>query len=236
MANTRSLTSLIQSPHLSDEAIASYRAAFQSHLARFVVIEQFLVPEIAARLSEFLRTEGQFEIEYGLYSVEDRKVGVDEWTAAPEEDRFFRFSKLVGTPPEFQLSDNSLTYLRFRTAFQTDDNLRTFFEDVTGIQLARSDDFGSHSMAVGDFLNAHDDNNRNRRLALVLYLSPGWTREYGGSLHIVDEDGNESVIEATYNSIVAFDTLVRSTHYVAPIREAAGQQRRLTIGGWYHTP
>jgi Rps23 Pro-64 3,4-dihydroxylase Tpa1-like proline 4-hydroxylase len=230
------LASLIQRQHLADDAISSYQSAFQSHPARFAVIEEFLVPDTAARLSEFLRGEAQFETEYGLYSVEDRKVDENEWKAALHEDRFFRFSKLVGTRPEFQLSRNSFTYLTFRTSFQKDDDLRTFFEDVTGIELAASDDFGSHSMEAGDFLKAHDDNNRNRRLALVLYLSPDWTPEYGGTLHILDRDGNESVVEAKYNSLVAFDTIAETRHYVAPITQAAGGRKRLTIGGWYHRP
>ena len=236
MVDRAFLSSLIQSQHLAQDAVGSYRRAFESHPARFVVIKDFLVPEVAARLAEFLSREAHFEPEYGLYSVEDHKVNDVEWNAAEEQDRFFRYGKLQGVPPEFQFSNNSLTYLKFRNTFQTDDNLRTFFEDVTGIELAPSDDFGSHSMGVGDFLKPHDDNNRNRRLALVLYLSQGWRPEYGGTLHILDEDENESVVDARYNSLVAFDTLAGTTHYVAPIRPAAGRERRVTIGGWYHSP
>jgi Rps23 Pro-64 3,4-dihydroxylase Tpa1-like proline 4-hydroxylase len=114
--------------------------------------------------------------------------------------------------------------------------LRFFFEQVTGIKLGMSDDFGSHSMSVGHFLKPHDDDNRNRRLALVLYLSPDWESAYGGSLHIIDQGGSETVVPATYNSLVAFDTRAGTTHYVAPIAESAGDRRRVTIGGWYHEP
>lgn len=234
--DTSGLGSLIQSQHLEDATIQSYRSRFQSHPARFVVLDDFLMPAIAARLSEFLRNEAVFEAEYGLHSVEDRGVSEQDWRSAEEQDRFFRFSKLSHTPPEFQLSDNSLTYLRFRTAFQSDANLRGFFEGITGIELAHSDDFGSHSMRAGDFLRSHDDDNRNRRIALVLYLTPDWTPDYGGSLHIVDPSGNESVVEAAYNSLVIFDTRAGTTHHVAEITEAAAQRPRLTIGGWYHDP
>ena len=236
MAERSALASLIQMQHLTDDAIESYRKAFESHPARFVVLEDFLVPEMAGRLSEFLRKEAEFATEFGLYSVEDRPVTEDEWASAPEQDRFFRFSKLVGTPPELRLSDNSLAYLRFRTAFQRDDDLRAFFENVTGMRLAVSDDFGSHSMEIGDFLKSHDDDNRNRRLALVLYLSPDWQSAQGGTLHIVDGTGNESLVPARYNSLVAFDTRAGTTHYVAPVAETAGDQKRVTIGGWYHDP
>jgi len=231
-----SLASLIQARHLEPAALEAYRSAFQSSPARFVVIENFLLDELAGRLSEFLRNEAKFETELGLYSAEGHKVGDAAWLAASDDDRFFSYGRLVGTPPEFQFSPNSLAYLRFRNAFQSDDDLRAFFEAATGLELARSDDFGSHSMGVGDFMRDHDDNNRNRRLALVLYLSPGWTPARGGSLHIVDPAGTESIVAPTFNSLVAFDTLAGTVHFVEEIRDAAGDDRRVTIGGWYHAP
>ena len=231
-----SLTSLIQQQHVGDDARRVYRSAFEANAARYFVVEDFLVPAVAERLSRFLGSEADFATEYGLYGIDDRPVGEEEWTAADEQQRFFRFSKLVGTRPEFQMSDNSLTYLRLRSTFQSNDDLRTLFEAATGIALARSDDFGSHSMGAGDFLKAHDDDNRNRRLALVLYLSPDWSGDDGGSLKIVDPDGNESTIEAKYNSLVAFDTRAKTTHYVVRIADSVGPRKRLTIGGWYHDP
>lgn len=231
-----SLTALVQQQHLGDEATRVYRSRFEADPSRFVVLEDFLQPDVAEQLSRFLDMEADFAAEYGLYGVDDRPVDEGEWLAANENERFFRFSKIAGTRREFQLSDNSLTYVRFRTTFQRDDQLRRFFEAVTGLELAASDDFGSHSMSAGDFLKAHDDDNRNRRLALVLYLSPAWGPEYGGSLKIVDADGRESTVEARYNSLVAFDTRAGTSHYVMPIAEAAGDRRRLTIGGWYHAP
>lgn len=231
-----SLTALVQQQHLDDDATRVYRSRFEATPARFVVLEDFLVPAVAERLSRFLDGEAEFATEYGLYGVDGRPVGEDEWLAAADDARFFRFAKNVGTRPEFQLSDNSLTYLRFRTTFQRNDELRAFFEAASGLELAASDDFGSHSMQAGDFLRTHDDDNRNRRLALVLYLSPGWRPEFGGSLEIVDPDGSASVVEARFNSLVAFDTLAGTTHRVLPISGAAGERRRLTIGGWYHRP
>ncbi|MDP8908479.1 MAG: 2OG-Fe(II) oxygenase [Chloroflexota bacterium] len=231
-----SLTSLVQEQHHGDDAVRVYRSAFEDEPARFFVLEDFLVPAIAERLSRFLAREAQFAKEYGLYGIDDRPVSEEEWNAADEQERFFRFSKLFGTRREFQMSDNSLTYLRLRSTFQNNDDLRQFFEAATGIELAASGDFGSHSMGTGDFLKEHDDDNRNRRLALVLYLSPDWKPDYGGSLKIVDRDGNESTVEASYNSLVAFDTRAGTSHYVVPIADAAGTRKRLTIGGWYHDP
>src|SRR5436190_12820475 len=110
--------SLVQAEHLDEAAIASYRSAFQSSLARFVVIENFIVSPTAERLSEFLRREADFVMEFGLYSAEEHKVDEADWLAAPDDDRFFRYGRLVGIPQEFQFSTNSLEYLKFRTPFQ----------------------------------------------------------------------------------------------------------------------
>jgi hypothetical protein len=232
---TTTLAGLIQPQHLEPAAVDANRAAFQSNPARFIVLEDFLDVDLADRLSEFLRREATFEPEFGLYAAEEHKVDEAQWSSAAPDDRFFRYSRLVGTPPEHQFSPNSLAYLRFRTTFQTDDELRRFFETSSGLELARSDDFGSHSMGAGDFLKEHDDNNRDRRLALVLYLSPDWEREFGGSLHIVAPDGQAWVVDPEYNSLVAFDTLAGTVHFVEEVTEKAGERRRVTIGGWYHS-
>lgn len=229
------LTSVVGQAHLTDESVRAYRSTFESSPARFVVLEDFLQPALAERLSAFLDAEALYKTEYGLFGIDE---GVDEgaWNAALDEARFFRFSKLVGIDPKFALGDNAVAYLRFRSTFQRDTDLRGFFESITGMSLGGSDDFGSHCMQAGDFLKSHDDDNKNRTLAIVLYLSPDWTPEYGGSLKIVDPGGDELTVEASYNSLVVFDTRAGTKHYVVPISERAGSRKRLTIGGWYHEP
>jgi Rps23 Pro-64 3,4-dihydroxylase Tpa1-like proline 4-hydroxylase len=234
MIDQRFLGSWIQEQHLQEETVASYREAFASHPARLIFIRNFLVEPVAQKLSRFLGEEGDFSFEHGLYSKEGA-VPEDEWEKSPDDDRFFRLGKLVGTPPQFQMSPNALTYLRFRQTFQRPE-FKAFFEAIAGIPLGSSDDFGAHFMRAGDFLKPHSDDNRNRRLALVLYLSPGWQESFGGELRVVERDGTVHTIEPEYNSMVAFDVLTETSHYIEPILPAAGDQPRLTIGGWYHNP
>ncbi|MGH9198876.1 MAG: 2OG-Fe(II) oxygenase [Acidimicrobiia bacterium] len=222
----------IQPQHLDPETLRRYRQAFASHPSRLVVLRKFLVDAVAAKLSKFLATEAEFRTEYGLYSV-DQGVTEEEWQAAEPAGRFFRFGKLVGTPAQFQMSPNALTYLRFRQAFQ-DPRLKAFFEEISDLPLGVSTDFGSHAMKGGDFLLSHSDDNRNRRLALVIYLSPDWDPALGGALHMLDASGSVTRIEPEYNSIVAFDVKVDTMHFVPMIDAAAGERVRLTIGGWYH--
>jgi Rps23 Pro-64 3,4-dihydroxylase Tpa1-like proline 4-hydroxylase len=224
----------IQEKHLEDETLEGYHQAFTSHPARLIFIRDFLVDSMAEKLSRFLGKEGEFRFEYGVYSDEEA-VPEERWEQAPEDDRFFRLGKLMGTPPQFQMSPNALTYLRFRQTFQRPE-FKAFFEVITGMPLGSSDDFGAHFMRVGDFLKPHSDDNRNRRLALVLYLSPGWEPSFGGELRVVEKDGDVHTIEPEYNSMVAFDVQTETSHYIETINAAAGDQPRLTIGGWYHSP
>ncbi len=209
-----------------------YRNSFSAHPARLVVIPDFLQPRVAERLSRFLGSEADFEAEQGCYSKE-AAVTAMEWQSADESDRFFRLRKLVATPERFRMGSNALTYLQFRRAFQRDD-MRAFFEVISELPLGWSDDFGAHSMVEGDFLRPHSDDNRDRQLALVIYLSEGWRREFGGLLRVAHPDGSFTDVEPTYNTMIAFDVLASPAHLVSPITSAAGTWQRLSIGGWYH--
>jgi hypothetical protein len=233
MVDRQKLGAWIQPQHLEDAALELYRESYASHPARLVVIKDFLQPQAAERLSRFLSVEAEFKAEYGLYT--DKGAAREEdWLRAKDEDRFFKFGKLVGTPPQFQMSPNALTYLQFRMTFQRSE-LKAFFEAISGMPLGASDDFGAHSMTTESFLRPHSDDNRNRQLALVIYLTPGWKPQYGGQLKVTHLDGKTTVVEAEYNSVIAFNVFTHREHVVERIRSSDGvAPRRLTIGGWYH--
>src|SRR5438876_4648540 len=110
MIDRQKLGAWIQPQHLEEAALQQYRKAFTSHPARLVVLKDFLQPQIAERLSRFLFSEAEFKDEYGLYNREGA-AKKEDWLEAKDEDRFFKFGKLVGTPPQFQTSPNALTYL-----------------------------------------------------------------------------------------------------------------------------
>ena len=224
------IESSIQPSHLTPDVRQKYREAFNSHPARLVVLKDFLRSEVAERLSRFLSDEAIFVPEYGLYSSKDA-VDENDFLCAADSDRFFRFSKLVGSAPGLQMTPNAIAYLRLRQVFQHPD-MKSFFEAISGLQLGWSDDFGAHKMSAGDFLRPHSDDNRNRRLALVIYLSRDWKQEFGGVLHVLNDAATRTDILPEYNSMVAFDVLGAAQHYVSPIKAGV----RLTIGGWYHKP
>src|SRR5262245_129030 len=226
------LNAWIQTQHLTQSALLKLRNSFQNHPARLLILKDFLQESIALRLSEFLKDEAAFKVARGLYSAEHQAIDDGEWLSADENDKFFSFSKLVGVAPKHVLSRNALTYLRFRQSFQTPD-VRNYFSQLSGSSLGWSDSFGCHSMKVGDFLKLHDDNARNRKLALVFYLTPGWESSFGGALTIINMEGNATRIEAEYNSMVAFDVTAGSKHFIKEITPRAGSKARMTISGWY---
>lgn len=231
MLDTSALGGWIHPDHLTDEAVAGYRDAMAVHPSSLIVLEELLVEPAAAQLAGFLAEGATFTREHGLYSQEG-PVDAAVWEAAPVEDRFFRFGKLTGQKPEAMLSDEMLTYLRWRS-FVTEPAFRGFMEAITGVELGPSNDFGCHEFHVGDFLLAHDDANRSRRIALVMYLTPGWRPEHGGALRMTAADGSVQIVPSSYNSMVVFDTLVGSSHLVEPIEEAAAPLARRTFGGWF---
>jgi len=233
MVDQKKLAAWIQPQHLESAALERFRQAFTSHPARLVVIKDFLQPQVAERLSKFLSTEAEFRSEYGLYSVEGA-VPEETWLRADDADRLFRLGKLVGTPPQFQTSPNALSYLQFRITFQRPE-LKLFFEAISGMPLGASDDFGAHAIAEGDMLRPHSDDNRNRQLALVIYLTPGWKRQHGGLLRVVHADERFTDVEPEYNSMIVFDVLSAPAHFVSPVHaNGLPESRRLSIGGWYH--
>jgi len=233
MVDRQKLGAWIQPQHLDDEALEQYRKSYTSHPARLVVIKDFLQPQVAERLGRFLSSEAEFKAEHGLYSIEGA-VNEEDWLRAKDEDRFFKYGKLIGTPPQFQTSPNALTYLQFRMTFQRPE-FKAFFEAISGMPLSASDDFGAHSMTPDSLLRPHSDDNRDRQLAIVVYLTPGWRPEFGGQLKVTHLDGKTTMVEAEYNSMIAFNVLTHAAHVVEAVRSSDGATpRRLTIGGWYH--
>jgi hypothetical protein len=233
-ADAGPLADVVDARHLTDQALTRYRDEFTSHPANLVVLRDFLVADLADRLAAFLAEDAEFYTEYGLYSVEG---AVDEtaWNAAADDDRFFRMGKLAGTRPDARMSPNAMRYLRFRATFQGD-AFRGFWSRATGLELAASDDFGVHAMSPGHFLRPHSDDNRNRRLALVLYLTPGWQHGYGGELVVNHPDGGSTTVVPEFNSVIAFDVLTNTSHLVRRVADTAGPAVRFTIGGWYGRP
>lgn len=229
------LGQFVQPQHLEPDAIAARREAFTSHPARMTSLEDFLHAPVAEQLASFLANDAVFAGDYGLYSHPGERVEGELFDEAENEDKFFKFRTMVGVDPAQGLSDTTFAFMQFRRSMQSD-LFAAFFEHITGLDLAVTDDFVLHRMETGDYLGPHDDQGRGRRVATVTYLTPGWTPEMGGQLVVLDRQGGKHVVEPTFNSIVVFEVAGHKEHHVERISEAAGDRARNTVGGWYHYP
>lgn len=217
--------------HLEEDAPRTYRKTFARR--RRLVVPHFLRRDVADRCHQFLAHEAEYRRTYGLYSVSGHETSEQHWREAEESDRFYSIGRLAGAQPEFQLSANAVHYLKLRSAVR-DPRFGVFLEQITGIPLSGLANPHVNAFEVGDCLKVHNDAVGPRRLAIIFYLSRDWRSDFGGALHMLNEDGSEEKIEAEYNSFVVFDVTVSSRHYIAPIEAAAGDRSRLTLSVWGH--
>lgn len=123
------------------------------------------------------------------------------------------------------------------------------FPNITGRHVG----FSYYSYAAGDCLLTHDDTDQGyemqggtapkRRIALVSYFHDEWKSDWGGELIIYakrkahDSDQPElevaHCIEPRPGSLVMFT--VPRFHRVCRVDQVAGDQRRLSIAGWFMT-
>jgi Rps23 Pro-64 3,4-dihydroxylase Tpa1-like proline 4-hydroxylase len=114
-------------------------------------------------------------------------------------------------------------------AFQQPNVLRIVSE-ITGIKRMVPDDRlyagGISLMAKDNFLNPHLDNSHDkdrelyRVLNLLYYVSPGWSKEFGGNLELWDEGpkGQAREIVSKFNRLVLMVTHKTSWHSVNRVR------------------
>ncbi|MFM8541477.1 MAG: 2OG-Fe(II) oxygenase family protein [Nitrospira sp.] len=122
------------------------------------------------------------------------------------------------------------------------------FPSIKGRQLS----FSYYSYAAGDCLPTHDDTDDayaltgtvkpTRRIAMVAYFHATWEPDWGGELIVYNQaqgTGNRSVLTASHcimptpGSVVFFT--VPRFHRVARVDQLAGENRRLSIAGWFMT-
>jgi Rps23 Pro-64 3,4-dihydroxylase Tpa1-like proline 4-hydroxylase len=88
---------------------------------------------------------------------------------------------------------------------------------------------------AGHFLNIHDDNvkGKNRLAAMVIQLTPNWQPDWGGALHIVNEQNEimNSVVPE-FNTINIFKIPVK--HFVGVVAPFVSHYR-YAITGWLRT-
>lgn len=121
-----------------------------------------------------------------------------------------------------------------------------FLEQLTGIDHLLPDPHlvggGIHLTREGGHLGIHADFNwherlqAHRRLNLLIYLTPGWSSDYGGELELWDRGAKacQRVVEPLFNRAVVFSTRSDSFHG-HPNRWKPASVDRQSIALYYYT-
>lgn len=80
-----------------------------------------------------------------------------------------------------------------------------------------------------------------RAFAYILYLTPDWRKEYGGSLQLYESDSTGTNISTLAKSIVPYENSFvffrvqhNSWHSVEEV--LTNDSERISINGWFHCP
>lgn len=205
---------------IDPDALAPAYAA--AHPFPHAVIDDFLEPDIAVRLADYLAS-----------------VDVSEW---PRDDHPDQVNKRWMPDPDRlePVAADALRYFNSPAALE-------FFERLTGIGPLIADDGylggGVHISGPGGRLgvhcdfNIHPDLGIHRRLNALLFLNRDWDPAWNGQLELYDESLTEpvSLIDPGFNRLVIFSVTDRAFHGVPKRINCPDDRRRCSLALYYYT-
>jgi Rps23 Pro-64 3,4-dihydroxylase Tpa1-like proline 4-hydroxylase len=116
---------------------------------------------------------------------------------------------------------------------ESNDNLKTLKEIISNPAITQID-AQITGYKPGHFLKRHSDegyqSEHQRKAAYVLSLSKQWQPDWGGLLHLMDDEGTiEHTITPTFNTMVMFK--VPTPHFVSQVTNYC-PDTRFSITGW----
>jgi hypothetical protein len=214
--------------YLSEKLLnANFAADFKnSEPYSHIVIDDFFNNEIADALaSEFPPFDSS--LWYNYNNAIEKKRAMNSW------DRFPKTTYSV------------FTYLnspQFISTLQRWTDINALYPDV-GLHGG-----GWHAHGRDGKLNVHLDYSLHpklkleRKLNLIVYMSKGWRKEWGGGLQLWSHDGKnnsplrcEKIIENKFNRAVLFDTTQNSWHGLPDPLDCPQGQIRQSLAIYYLT-
>ncbi|MEO8074355.1 MAG: 2OG-Fe(II) oxygenase family protein [Acidobacteriota bacterium] len=240
--NSEWLNSWIDTRHLQENLIKTHCRTFAESPVKMLKLDNFLNPEIAVKLSAILENDVKYKTNYGLRSAGKKSYGdeyttsFDEWNAADESNKFFKFDDFDGFSLSMGLNENIAAYLKFTQAFK-DFKFINYLNSITGVKThPQKTTMNCVAMSQGDYLREHKDDHDKFRLAYVFYLSQNWQRDFGGKLQLLDTSRNKHTVEPEFNTFVIFSVADKTSHYVEPVKSKADNWQRRTMSGWLYEP
>ena len=120
------------------------------------------------------------------------------------------------------------TILEWLNSVEAIDYFKTLIKDTNLVKINAQ----ATRYLPGHFLTQHNDENleEGRMYAYILGFTKDWNPDWGGLLHILDEDNNiVKTMIPEYNSLSIFK--VPKNHFVSLVSPTA-QKERIAITGW----
>lgn len=226
----------VQPQHLNSQAIEQLKSLSKTQLEAGVFLDNFLKEECLARLQRTLSDEATFKANYRVYSNK-YDVTEEEYYSHAEKELFFHFNELCGVKPEYAMSINWLTYLRFHHDYHL--GMSALLGDIIGTQLSAR---GQSTFIIRQHnsLRRHNDYRPGRKICTILYLSNEWNPQYGGDLvmsYKEKESGEIRVVNRIAhhpNRLVIFSVNRNTFHHVTSLTELGKDKCRCSYVRWFN--
>jgi len=227
------LSHYISQEHLDSEAQLELTLRFNDSAIGLLQLDNFLVPEVAEHCNQFLNGSAEYGVLHGYTDKRKPTTDKTEWLKTPESERFYCYEMLEANTGG-ALDAKAINFLKLRH-FLHSKPFHSFIETLTTRDLRAVTPIRVHRMKTGHYLKTHSDRGNDREIAFILYMSPEWSADFGGDLHIIDRDGNRTMYNPTYNKLLIFDVNQHKHHYISEITEQAADLStgRISINGWF---
>jgi len=233
MQSFAELEKWIQPQYLEQTAIERIRNSSEQAFKFGLILDDFFHHKYIEFFQHLLNEEALFKKHFKIFG-DHAPVSEEVFWNVPEEKRFLSRRYVCGVKPDYKMSPNWLTYLKFEQFYKQ--YFANYLDAITGYELEINGSY-THSHQFEHFLKPHNDLTsatiRPRRLCTVYYMTRDWESAYGGDLKMLLPDGSEKTIEAKCNRIVLFNPNHDCKHYVTRHTEIARDKTRTCRVAWY---
>ena len=197
-----------------------------------LIIDDFLEPIRLERLQMIFQEPEGWEDRFAGYGAMQSHTSNAEWNALPDSKRFYHYQEFIAPIGGRELAKTVLGYVQARM-FLTSPSFAEWLERVTGLPIGMAEVGQARRMAEEHFLRRHDDDNDDRVLCLVLYLSEEWKAEFGGTLTMFNGETLVHKVEPVPGRALLFRPSINFAHQVEPITPGTSPWQRRSLSTWY---
>lgn len=211
----------------------------------FVKVQDALTESTLNTLHEFIASQEQWNLVFNHQgSHQDlNNLEVVNWSLSKKKDLeniIFQqasndFQYFYETIPIYDIFHKNMLpghFFNDIVLFLNTDETLDFFREILDAPEITFMDAQITRFSAGHFLNTHNDDvaNKNRVAALVINLTENWRADWGGALHLLDDEKQiKQSFLPSFNEINIFK--VPLDHYVGYVSPFA-QNSRLSITCW----